>query len=236
MRRFYAPDIGKDTDQIKLDALQTRHLRDVLRLREGAEVNVFDGRGNEFNAVVESFVRKEAILTEIRETMPVSAESDLDLTLAVAILKGEKFDLVVQKCVELGVFSLVPLLTVRSEARLRDTDGRLERWKRIALEATKQCGRARVMEIEPPVEFARFIENNPDAVLFSERGGDSLRLGASESITAIVGPEGGWDDAELKLAREKNLRLITMGGRILRAETAAIAIAAIIQHDCGDLF
>lgn len=235
MRRFYAPQIASDQNECALDASETRHLRDVLRLRVGAAVNVFDGLGREFTATVAKIERRETILREIREIAPVSSESNLQLTLAPALLKGEKFDLVVQKCVELGVNSLSPLLTIRSEPRLRDTDGRLERWRRIALEATKQCGRARLMEISAPVGFSEFAAENRDAVLFSERGGERMGLGNPEMLTVVVGPEGGWDDTELALAREMNMRLITLGGRIMRAETAAIAIAAIVQHDCGDL-
>lgn len=235
MRRFFAPDIGENQESIALDAAETRHLRDVLRLREGAAVNLFDGRGREFSAIVSSFDRKTAVLTEIREIDPASPESNLDLTLGQALLKGEKFDFVVQKCVELGVRRLVPLVTARSEARHRDVGARLERWKRIALDATKQCGRALLMEIEMPLEFHDFVTSTNGAIMFCEQRGGALSRGKSNELTAIVGPEGGWANDEMAFAAEHGVQLVTLGGRILRAETAAIAITAIIQHRWGDV-
>jgi 16S rRNA (uracil1498-N3)-methyltransferase len=240
VNRFYAPPSAIASNEIILDLGETRHLRDVLRLRKGDEVNVFDGDGHEFRCRVEETKKNETRLSIVEGLSPTSPESDLDLTLAASMLKSEKFDLVVQKSVELGVSRLVPMQTARSDVKLKHTQGRLERWRRIALEATKQSGRAVLMHIEPPTTFDEFISRNraPDEVvlLFAERGGDGFPVHLSQKkVAALVGPEGGWDNNELEAARARCIELITLGGRVLRAETAAIAITAVLQHRFGDI-
>jgi 16S rRNA (uracil1498-N3)-methyltransferase len=237
MRRFYAPkeNFGKETITLSLD--ETRHLRDVLRLREGEKVKVFDGAGKEFLCAIETIAKKETSLKIIEETAPSAPESDLDLTLAVALLKGEKFDLVIQKAVELGVCKLVPLNTKRADVRLKDADKKQERWQKIALEACKQSGRARLMQIELPVDFEKFIKTaGGTKILFAERSGASFsEIKADKKITALVGSEGGWEDSEIEFAAANGFQIITLAGRILRAETAAIAISAVLQNNFGDL-
>ncbi|HLM02351.1 MAG TPA: 16S rRNA (uracil(1498)-N(3))-methyltransferase [Pyrinomonadaceae bacterium] len=248
MRRFYAPpeNFIQGNDKITLDFEQTRHLRDVLRLRAGESVNVFDGEGKEFSAAIEEIGKRGTRLKIIAETMPRAPESALDLTLAVALLKGEKFDLVLQKAVELGVTRIVPLQTRRADAKLKDAgeiEKKLERWRKIVFEAAKQCGRARLMQIENPQNFEKFIEkfSSTDStgetrVLFSERGGENFSdLKTAEKFVAVTGAEGGWEDAEIDFARAGGFKIVTLGGRILRAETAAISIAAILQNRFGDL-
>ncbi|MDQ3064108.1 MAG: 16S rRNA (uracil(1498)-N(3))-methyltransferase [Acidobacteriota bacterium] len=219
-----------------LNLEETRHLRDVLRLKETAVVQVFDGAGREFLCEIQKIEKKETLLKIIEETTPPAPESNLNLILAVALLKGEKFDLVVQKAVELGVTSLVPLNTKRAEVQLKDTNKRLERWRKIALEAAKQSGRAKLMTIEKPLEFKDFIETaNGTRILFAERGGARFSdIKETKKITAAVGAEGGWEALEIESAREKDFQIITFGGRILRAETAAVSIAAVLQHRFGD--
>jgi 16S rRNA (uracil1498-N3)-methyltransferase len=237
MRRFYAAAESFDGQKIFLSVEETKHLRDVLRLKENDPVRVFDGDGGEFACEIERIEKKQTVLKILEKIAPTAPESRLNLTLAVAILKGEKFDLVVQKAVELGVTKLVPLNTLRADARLKETEKRLTRWRKIALEAAKQSGRARLMPIEPPVDFEKFIGAEKDTrILFAERGGDDFSaIGATGKITAIVGAEGGWEMSEIRAARENGFQIITFGGRILRAETAAISIAAVLQHRFGDL-
>ncbi len=239
-RRFFAPpsafNFGKRTVTLASD--EARHLREVLRLKAGDEVQVFDGEGKEFRAAV-SQARREFAELEIRDEIDaMRPESPLELTLAVALLKGEKFDLVVQKGTELGVNQFVPLITRYADIRLRDeADGakRVARWQRIALEAAKQSGRAVVPQVTMPVPFESVIRDN-SCLLFSERDGQSLDTDSKlQSVTAIIGSEGGWSDEELDQARTSGVPIVTLGGRILRAETAAIATAALLQHRYGDL-
>lgn len=237
-RRFFAPpsafDLSKRT--VTLTADEARHLREVLRLKPGDEVSVFNGAGKEFRARVAQARREFAQLDLDQEIEPARPESPLQITLAVALLKGEKFDLVVQKATELGVTKIVPLITRYADIKLRDESDaskRVARWQRIALEAAKQSGRGIVPEVTVPNSFASVLDNS--CVLFSEKGGHGLTQIDTDSVTAIIGSEGGWSDEELEQARAAGAQIVTLGGRILRAETAAITVAALLQHRFGDL-
>jgi len=214
-------------------------LRDVLRLKPGDEVYVFDGHGHEFRCTVSDAKRDSAELRIEAEVEPAKPESQLQLNLCVALLKGEKFDLVVQKATELGVSKVTPLITRYADIHLRDAADatkRVARWQRIALEAAKQSGRAFVPEIGLPVTFEEALKIEGLGVMFSERGGAELKdLQGTNSITALVGSEGGWSDEEIDTARARNFHIVTLGGRILRAETAAIAVTVLMQHRFGDL-
>ncbi|HEU4710239.1 MAG TPA: 16S rRNA (uracil(1498)-N(3))-methyltransferase [Pyrinomonadaceae bacterium] len=239
-RRFYAPPSAFNFSKrlVTLTSDEARHLREVLRLKPGDEVQVFDGAGKEFRAVV-SQARREFAELEIHDPIESSRpESPLRLTLAVALLKGEKFDLVVQKGTELGVNRFIPLTTRYADIKLRDESDaakRVARWQRIALEAAKQCGRSIVPEVASPTTFELTIRQNP-CLMFSERDGQALNTDLkTESVTAIVGSEGGWSDDELAQARAANVAIVTLGGRVLRAETAAITAAVLLQHLYGDL-
>ena len=240
MRRFYAPKENFNDGKITLSLEETRHLRDVLRLRAGDTVRAFDGEGRELSCEIELIEKRETILKILEEVSPLAPASNLDLTLATALLKGEKFDLVVQKAVELGVARLVPVITKRTDVKLKDSEKRVERWRKIALEAAKQSGRADLMKIEPPIDFKEFlkiraIETSGNFLLFSEKSGESFSsINAGEKITAIIGSEGGWEDSEIEAAKNSGFQIVTLKGRILRAETAAIAIAAVLQHRFGD--
>jgi len=274
-RRFYAPpeDFTDDGKRVVLSPDESRHLRDVLRLRAGDEAHVFDGEGREFACAVVEARGREAALEVVAPVEPRRPESPLDLTLAVALLKGEKFDLVVQKATELGASRVAPVVTARADVRLRDERDaarRVERWRRLALEAAKQSGRARIPAVAEPCAFDTFVKSEPRAavveseagasvegarrggrlrVFFAERGGDrldsladaarrgspSMEIAPHSIVTALVGPEGGWDDEEINLAREHGWSIVTLGGRTLRAETAAITVCVLLQHLFGDL-
>lgn len=254
-RRFYAPREAfapEGGGAVELSVEESRHLREVLRLRAGDEAFVFDGEGREFRCVVGEAGRRgsDAARLEVRgRAEPPCQESPLELTLAVALLKGEKFDLVVQKATELGVSRVVPVVTRRADVRVRDERDvrkRVERWRRLALEACKQSGRARVPAVEAPVAFSELSPSvnarGPSArLMFAERGGAALDEVAASwdvrpaSVVALVGPEGGWDDEERAQGQRDGWTIITLGGRVLRAETAAIVVGALLQHLLGDV-
>ena len=245
-RRFYAPPgaFNLEEQSVILAVDEARHLRDVLRLKAGDEVYVFDGTGREFRCRVVNIARDSAELRVEAEVEPAKPESQLQLNLCVALLKGEKFDLVVQKATELGVTRIVPLITRHADIHLRDerdADKRVARWQRIALEAAKQSGRAFVPEVSGPISLESLLAGTKDAhlrLMFSERGGGPLSDVSGrevKAITALVGSEGGWSDEEIEGARAHDFHVVTLGGRILRAETAAITVTALLQHRFGDL-
>ena len=240
MRRFYAPKASFTATSVTLDQDETKHLRDVLRLKIGDEIAVFDGQGNEFLCRIEMIGKKESTAAIVKQIDASAPESPLQLTLASVVIPGDKYDLIVQKAVELGVVTFVPLASIRSEVKLKDLPKKLTRWRRIALDAAKQCGRARLMSIEEPQNVADFlaetIDYNCPKIFFSEREGAKLpELNASKELITVIGPKGGWDDTELKTAQANDFNIVTLGGRIMRAETAAIALTAILQHRFGDV-
>lgn len=248
-RRFYAPAGAFDANgkTATLAGDEARHLRDVLRLTRGDEVFLFNGEGQEFRCSVQDVGRASSTLRVIEEVEAASNESPLKLTLAVALLKGEKFDLVVQKATELGVARIIPMKTTRADIRLpdnADVQKRVTRWQRIAVESAKQSGRAVVPQVMTPAEFAKLVSDTDwlDArrFMFSERDGEPLpepdeSQSSADLMIALVGSEGGWTDEEIAAARESGWVIVTLGGRTLRAETAAIAIGALLQHRFGDL-
>ena len=187
--------------------------------------------------------RDSTILEIVSETTPARPESELQLTLGLALLKGEKFDLAVQKSTELGVQAIVPVVTKLADIRLKDAADarrRVDRWQRIALEAAKQSGRARVPDIFSPATLSDLLQarRSETGLMFSERQGqsiDAVLANASSPVTVLVGSEGGWTDSEIDEARETGWQVVTLGGRTMRAETAAIAVTALIQHRLGDL-
>lgn len=255
--RFYAPPeaFSPDGATVELAPDEAHHLRDALRLKTGAEVFVFDGQGREFRCIVRKIDRRDdAISLDVAEKVaPQRPESPLDLTLALALLKGEKFDLVVQKATELGATRIVPLMTRFADVKLSDqraVEKRLARWQRLAIEAAKQCGRARLPALLLPIAFSDFAENGwtelvaartaTQTIMFTERDGESLLQAVAAYIPlkqaiAVVGPEGGWDDEEIRRARHAGWQLVTLGGRTLRAETAAIVAVTLLEHLHGDL-
>lgn len=247
-RRFYAPPENFNEQTITLSPDESKHLRDALRLKVGDEIFVFDGEGREFSCEITEAGRgsEPAILHVNHKVEPARPESPLSLILAVGLLKGEKFDLVVQKATELGVSRIVPVITARGDVKLKTADDaakRVSRWRRLALEAAKQSGRAFVPVVELPQPFSFVIERETRAeearLFFSERDGVKLRSVLKDQmplfVTVFVGPEGGWDNEELDQARNKGWQIITLGGRILRAETAVIVVTALSQHLFGDL-
>ncbi len=251
-RRFYAPPENIVGSMVTLSADETHHLIHVLRMTPGNEAFVFDGRGREYRCGFRRVEHNRAQL-EIAEPLPDGVESPLDLTLAQSLVKGERFDFIIQKATELGVSTIAPLLTRYSEARLDDHQKtkRVERWRRISLEAIKQCGRRKLVAIAGPCTLREFIaanEASPNGwpqpqrllLLFNGQGGlpvaDALgeTTGAS-SVVALIGPEGGWSDDELETLNEGGCKCVALGPRVLRTETAAIVAIALIQQAMGDL-
>ncbi|HVF92439.1 MAG TPA: 16S rRNA (uracil(1498)-N(3))-methyltransferase [Blastocatellia bacterium] len=249
-RRFYAPPGQVEGTVVTLSGEESHHLSRVLRLKPGDRVFIFDGQGVERECEISEIGSKSARLRIIR-TLEDTVESPSRLTLAQAVARGEKFDLIVQKATELGVSRIVPLSSEHSEVKLsaEQAEKRLERWRRISLEALKQCGRRRLVEVTPPLTVASFIESSPAVsgriLVFSERGGSSvasalegangLKQAPGADISALIGPEGGWSDEELGMMEYHGCKFVTLGPRVLRTETAAIAALSLLQHLIGDL-
>lgn len=232
--RLHVPPAALAAGRVELAGEPFHHLVHVLRARRGDRVTLFDGAGREAEATVETLGEAGATLCagEPRE-VPRPA---VDLTLLLGLLKGEKMDLVVQKGTELGMTRLVPLAVAHAVVRLDEArhGGRLARWEKIAREAARQCGRADVPEITPVVApDEAFRAATGLRLCFHEREPAPLApllVGAPPAATLAVGPEGGFSSAEIAAARHTGFHVVSLGPRVLRAETAAIAALAICSH------
>jgi 16S rRNA (uracil1498-N3)-methyltransferase len=233
---FLVTGPAADGASIELDRGEAKHAR-VRRLRRGEEVVVLDGRGWSAAAVIDTIDSRRVVVRIVRALPERRGESPLDLTLALALLKSDRFDWIVEKATELGVTRIRPFMTEHSLAR--PSTGRRDRWRQIALSAAKQCGRTVPPEIHPPVPFREAL-GDLDGVkyLFAEGGPGRAPLEANvavASVSVIVGPEGGFTSEEVATASAADCQVVTLGPRILRAETAAITAVALCQHLFGDL-
>ena len=249
MHRFFAPAIDPGDETVVLPRDEAEHLTRVLRLGTGDMVAVFDGRGREFVAKVVSAARRDVRVQLVSAGEP-AAEPNVPLTLAQAVLKGEKMDDVVRDAVMLGVAAIQPLVTARTEttvAMLRK-GARVERWQRVALASVKQSRRAVLPDIRIPLTLETYLGDPPPAArLMLVEPSVAAECGPFETISALhqqgpphdaallVGPEGGWSAAECAAAKNAGVRLVTLGHRTLRADAAPVAAICVLQYVWGDL-
>jgi 16S rRNA (uracil1498-N3)-methyltransferase len=204
----------------------------VVRARVGEEVELFDRAGNAAKGIVEAIERDQAVI-RAGDPLP-SRESKLAIHLAMAVIQLEKFELVLQKATELGVRSIIPLETERVELRRERYANKAERWEKIVFEAVKQSGRTAVPRIELVATFAQILDRPGTKVLFDADVEPGTLTNVGE-LTILIGPEGGWSDEELQLARERECIFQRLGPRRLRAETAALAAVSVMASRFGDL-
>lgn len=244
MHRFYAlPDNIKE-DLITLDSLDSHHLVNVMRLSNGDEIIVFDGRGKEYLCEVID-AKPEGVRVRALEQRMFDSEVRTNITLVQAIPKSDKMDFVVQKCTELGVSRIVPVISDRTVVKLtpKKEISRRERWHRIACEAAKQCGRSVVPEISEVRTFRSVVDTltPKELALIPWEGERTTRIGSvlkstnAESIAVYVGPEGGFSLDEVRMAVQCGVIPVSLGPRILRTETAGIVALTIILYEYGEI-
>lgn len=226
--------------EAELPALAAHHVHTVLRLRPGAELTLFDGLGGEYPARLLSAHRKGASV-QVGERQAIERESPLDITLVQAISRGERMDYTLQKAVELGVTRIAPVVAERTVVNLRGaerTERRVEHWRRIVIAACEQCGRNRLPEVAEPVDLAAWLARpRPICGLLlalSARNGLPALPQPVPPIVLLAGPEGGFAEHELAAARAVGYRPVSLGPRVLRTETAALAALAALQAIHGD--
>lgn len=239
-RRFYCPEARAIGDVVRLPDEEAQHLTRVLRLGAGDEVSLFDGTGHAFAATVETALRN-SVTVRIGSRIDAAPEPAVSILLAQAILKGDKMDDVVRDAVMLGVTAMQPIVTARTEISLGAVERgrRQERWQRIAISSAKQCGRAVVPAIHPAATFETLLARVRDltvpatTLLFTEpsAAGEAVPIGELDlprptEVTVVIGPEGGWGEAEL--AQADLCRFVTLGRRTLRADaTPLVALSAL---------
>lgn len=241
--RFYAPDASARGGVVSLPRDEAEHLSRVLRLSAGDAIRVFNGRGDEFDGVVAG-VHRRAVSVAIGAARPPAREISLPITLAAAVLKADGMETVIRDAVMLGAANIQPVVAARTETTLAalDRSRRRDRWERVAIASTKQCGRAVLAGVREPCTFDALVTGLGEvpagmALLFIEPDapGQATPLAAlppapPPAATIVIGPEGGWSSEEIERG-SRVCRLVTMRAPTIRASAMpAVAIAALLAH------
>jgi 16S rRNA (uracil1498-N3)-methyltransferase len=243
MRRFFLGDIPVSEGVITVTGDLFRHMARVLRLKEGAGAVLIDGAGREYSGTI-TVVGNKSLVVAIGEVTSPPPENGPRITLYQGLPKGEKLDFILQKATELGVAEIIPFVAARSMAKVTERSARhLERWQRIVLEAARQSGRSSVPQVSLAENLADAMQNASQSAKFMlwEDEKDTrlkqLLAGSSppETIAVLVGPEGGFTADEAVLARDNGFIPLSLGKRIMRTETAGLAMLAILQFYWGDI-
>lgn len=241
MHRFYIAPNKWNADALRLTSAEAHHARDVLRLKAGDKVVVFNGRGREITAGIDSLGKDEIALRKLHENATASLRCRV--TLGQAIPKGKNMDLIVQKAVELGAAEIAPIISDRTIVRLDPEEAaqKQSKWQTIAIEAAKQCGQNWLPEVHTPRTLAQFFESKTrfDLQLIGSLQSDAQHLKQilaeqptrPVSVLMLIGPEGDFTPAELNLARTHGCRPTTLGPIILRVETAAIYCLSVLSYE-----
>ena len=244
-RRFFVEGEPLKPGERLITGKKAHHLTRVLRLGVGEPVVLFDGRGREFPAEILE-VGRQLIRFKVSAGKGVDRESPLSLMLALGLPRPGIMDLIIQKVTELGVNEIVPLRTERAQRWLAGEKdlSRINRWGRIAQEAARQSGRNMVPRIWPLSDFPQLLQQTADTELklfcWEEEEKENLRQaleakGKARQACVLIGPEGGFSAKEAEEAASAGFQSISLGGRILRTETAAIVVIGLIQYELGDL-
>ena len=223
---------------IELEEVPSHHLSKVLRMQAGRELVLFNGQGGEYTAVIEAIAKKSVtvMLTDFRAD---NRQSPLQLELAIGISRGERMDWVLQKATELGVTKITPLLTERTEVKLggERADKKLQHWQQTLISACEQCQRNLLPELNEPLLFEQWLTSVKSDLRFVLHHRDSQKLPTQEtpqSVTLLIGPEGGLSEREIQIALKNSFSALTLGPRVLRTETAPVAAISLVQFLWGD--
>ena len=244
MSRFYVEDPHWVKNKIEISGAEARHIQKVLRLKKGDEIVLFDGRGMEYWGTIES-QKLNRITVTIGKTNTPRRESPIEVILGQGLLKGDKMDYVLQKTTEMGVSAIFPFVSSRTVPNLGGErfERRWNRWKRIAVESAKQCGRTAPPKIEairdltsilewPVRDLVKLILWEKEEMSLKERIGEINKK--SRKFLFLVGPEGGFCEREISAAKGNGFIPVGLGPRILRSETVGVAMLSILQYEFGD--
>ena len=243
MYQFFVEPSQIQGNRIVITGSDVNHIKNVLRMKPGEEIAVSNGTdGKEYRCGIEELLEEEIICT-LRFIKEDGLELPARVTFFQGLPKADKMEFIVQKAVELGVSRIVPYLSKNCVSRPDKTEKKVERWRKIAAEAAKQCGRGRLPEVAAVVPVAQAIAQAAEsetALFFYEnerRTGlrDALAGGVRDTVSLMVGPEGGFDPAEAKAAVDAGLQSVSLGTRILRCETAPIAALAAVLYAGGNM-
>ena len=238
--RVYCPQTLSSGQQIAAPSDSAHHLANVLRLKVGACLQLFNRQDGEFACTIAS-VKKGDVVLDIEDRLRSYEPPRLAITLCLGVSRGDRMDFAIQKSTELGVQRITPFYSEHGDVRLKPAERlqkKMSHWQRVAISAAEQSGRLDVPEIAEPLDLDACLQATADSpvLLFDPSGTATLqeaKIGAA--VTVVVGPEGGFAAAELASARQRDCRLVALGPRILRTETAPLAALSILQYCFGDL-
>ena len=245
MRRFFAPQKLAVGQSAVLSGSDAAHISRVLRLKTGDVIAVFDGKGHAYECRLET-VAPDGVTVTVVKAIPSRAEPGVHITFAQAMLKSKKMDTLIRMATELGISRWVPFFSERSVPTpdKKPMAARLDRWNKISREALKQCGRERFMDISAPVAMNEMLAMGRSCdrkIIFweCESGAEGQVVpapeGSVERVIVVVGPEGGFSAGEVEKAKSLGYATASLGPRILKADTAAIAAAVLMQFRFGDM-
>ncbi len=236
--RFYL-SYTPETKEIWLDGDEAHHILHVKRAKPGTKITLFDGMGFEYRAHIAEILH-DKVRVLIEQSRAVNREAPVDITIAFSIPKGKHAPFLIQKCAELGIRTLIPVFCKRSVVDIRNTAGeKIERWNKIAIEASKQCRRNFITRIENLMTFADLVNNmrhfDLSLIACTEPHAKTLKClvreyPAAKKIVCIIGPEGGFTGSEIESAKEAGCISVIIGSSTLRVETAAIAISSMLLY------
>jgi len=240
MPRFPIADNQVNNNEVSISGTDYKHIVKVLRLKPGDNITLFDTNSIEYYGQIRE-IGKRDLIVDIERSELVNTESPIEITLLQGLPKGDKMDYIIEKATELGIRRIVPVITERAQIRDRD---RKKRWDRIALEASKQCGRTNPAIIENTLDFEEalniYFKRDLPIILHvntevSVKNHIKNSLQAPSNIVLFVGPEGGFTDNEVLLGNKMGFITLGLGPRVLRTETASIAVLSVLQFHYGDL-
>ncbi|HHW00507.1 MAG TPA: 16S rRNA (uracil(1498)-N(3))-methyltransferase [Clostridiaceae bacterium] len=243
MPRFFVKPENILSDSIIIDGDDVKHIKNVLRLRCNDIITLCDGMGTDFTARIEKF-ESNLIYADIIDRRENTTEPPIEVALFQGIPKSDKMDLIIQKSVELGVTRIVPVITDRTVVVLRtekDKASKTNRWQRIAMEAAKQSNRGIIPIVDLPLDFNKALESAKEMQLgiipYEKENEKSLKVVlkdfSAKSIAVFIGPEGGFSQDEIDEAISAGMKPVSLGPRILRTETAGIAVLSVVMYEFG---
>lgn len=245
MSIFYIKNNQLNGEKAVVLGEDVKHIKDVLRYNIGDEISLCDEEGYKYNGKILSF-SKDSVEVNILEKLETTSESKLNITLYQGLPKADKLEFIIQKCTELGVNEVVPVITDRVIVKLdeKSTPKKVERWNKIALEAAKQSGRQKVPVVQNPIKLKNSIENisKYDIVILPYECEKEVTLKkilksldkGLKNIAIVIGPEGGFSEEDLKVLDLPNVKKVTLGPRILRTETAGLATISATIYELED--
>jgi len=240
--RIYHPETLTTGISVTLTSGAATHVGKSLRLVDNDELHLFNGDGFDYRGRITRTGRNK-IVVAIDERVPCMTESPLPITLLQGVCRNPRMDILIQKSTELGVHRIVPISCQRSVARIEAARAsrKTEHWRKIAISACEQCGRASIPTVEPPCKpadaFAKYVPADASKLLPDPAGRHEIRaeLRPNQPVALLIGPEGGLTDEEIAAAKDAGFKTVRLGPRILRTETAPITALSIIQFLAGDL-